>query len=136
MNVYICKYILIIVLLLLIIIVIINKNTTKYNLQNINPELIEQYNDYFDCYLKLIDINHQFANTYMSFDNKHVSTGVCENATLHVSVVPCPTDNNGTSLTESCKQTALLTSSKGNPIKFPYFINPQNMVKFFGIKNT
>ena len=136
MNVYIRKYILIIVLLLIIIIVIIYKNTTKNNLSNINPELIEQYNDYFDCYLKLIDINHQFANTYMEFDNKHVSNGVCKNATLHVSVIPCPTDNNGTALMENCRQTAELTSSKGNPITFPYAINPQNMVNFFGITNT
>ena len=89
-------------------------------------------NDYFDCYLKLTDINPQFVGAYMKYDNKHVANGVCENARLHVIVEPCPTDSNGIP-NDKCKETAVLTSSKGNPVNFPYNISPMNVGKYFGI---
>lgn len=95
----------------------------------------EAFNDYFDCYLKLTDINPHYVKTYMKFDNQHIANGYCTNATLHVSVNPCPTDNNGAPLS-SCNQTATLTSSKGNPLEFPLNITPSNVSKFFGIKTN
>ena len=89
-------------------------------------------NDYFDCYLKLTDINPQFVNAYMKYDNKHVSNGLCENARLHVVVEPCPTDSNGIP-SDKCRETVVLKSSKGNPIEFPYSLSPMNVGKYFGI---
>ena len=89
-------------------------------------------NDYFDCYLKLTDINPQFVNAYMKYDNKHVSNGICENARLHVVVEPCPTDSNGIP-SDKCRETAVLKSSKGNPVEFPYSLSPMNAGKYFGI---
>ena len=88
--------------------------------------------DYFDCYLKLTDINPQFVAAYMKYDDKHVANGVCENARLHVVVEPCPTDSNGIP-SDKCRESVVLTSSKGNPISFPYNISPMNVGKFFGI---
>jgi dolichyl-phosphate-mannose--protein O-mannosyl transferase len=89
-------------------------------------------NDYFDCYLKLTDINPQFVNAYMKYDNKHVSNGICENARLHVVVEPCPTDSNGIP-SDKCRETVVLKSSKGNPVEFPYSLSPMNVGKYFGI---
>lgn len=93
----------------------------------------ENYSNYFDCYIKLTDINPQFVDNYMKFDNKHVSEGRCTDARLHVTVIPCATDSNGIP-SSSCMETATLTSSKGNPLEFPYKISPDNLTKFFGIK--
>jgi len=89
-------------------------------------------NNYFDCYLKLTDINPQVINAYMKYDDKHVSSGVCENARLHVVVEPCPTDSNGIP-SDKCRETVVLTSSKGNPVEFPYSLSPMNVGKYFGI---
>lgn len=93
----------------------------------------EQFVSYFDCYLKLTDIQPQFIEQYMKFDNKYVSRGKCTDATLHVTVEPCATDSNGIP-SSSCMETAVLSSSKGNPLEFPYKVSPENMSKFFGIK--
>lgn len=97
--------------------------------------LNENFNDYFDCYLKLTDISPQFVNQYMKFDNQHVSNGRCKDATLHVEVEPCPLDDNGIALS-SCRQNATLTSSKGNPLTFPYDITPLNVSNYFGINTA
>jgi hypothetical protein len=110
-------------MLLILICIIIIFNNKKDSFMN-----------YFDCYLKLIDINPLFVNAYMKYDNKHVSSGVCENARLHVLVEPCPTDINGIP-SDKCVETAILKSSKGNPISFPYSISPMNIGKYFGIKD-
>jgi hypothetical protein len=88
--------------------------------------------DYFDCYIKLVDINPQLVEQYMKFNNRHVSKGNCTDATLHVTIDPCPTDTNGIPST-SCMESATLTSSKGNPLEFTYKVSPENMTKFFGI---
>jgi hypothetical protein len=88
--------------------------------------------DYFDCYLKITDVNPQFVNAYKKYDNKHVRSGKCENARLHITIEPCPTDENGIP-NSNCRETATLTSSKGNPIDFPYDITPMNVGKYFGI---
>lgn len=100
-----------------------------------NGELKENFNDYFDCYLRLTDISPQFVNQYMKFDNQHVSNGRCKDATLHVEVEPCPLDDNGIPLS-SCRQNATLTSSKGNPLTFPYDITPLNVSNYFGINTA
>ena len=116
------KYIILLIIVLLLILLLITK-----------PTLYEKYNDYFDCYLHLSEINPQFVNSYMKFDNKHVSTGKCQDATLHVTIDPCPTDSNGSPMMANCNETASLTSSKGSPIEFPYKITAKNLIKFFGI---
>lgn len=118
-------------LVLIIVIVVIVVITLWFKLYK---NLSETFNDYFDCYLKLTDINPHYVKTYMKFDNQHVANGYCANATLHVSVNPCPTDNNGA--LSSCNQTASLTSSKGNPLEFPLDITPSNVSNFFGIKTS
>lgn len=110
------------VLLVCIYVIFAEKNNKKDKFMN----------DYFDCYLKLIDINPQYVNAYMKYDDKHVSTGVCENARLHVVVEPCPTDSNGIP-SDKCKETVVLKSSKGNPVEFPYSLSPMNVGKYFGI---
>lgn len=89
----------------------------------------DSFMDYFDCYLKIVDVNPQLVNAYKKYDDKHVSTGKCENARLHVVVEPC-TDSNAV----NCKETATLISSKGNTIDFPYNITPMTVSSFFGIK--
>lgn len=111
-----------VVLLVCIYIIFAGKNNKKDKFMN----------DYFDCYLKLTDINPQFVNAYMKYDNKHVSNGICENARLHVVVEPCPTDSNGIP-SDKCRETVVLKSSKGNPVEFPYSLNPMNVGKYFGI---
>ena len=100
-----------------------------------NGKLKENFNDYFDCYLRLTDISPQFVNQYMKFDNQHVSNGRCKDATLHVEVEPCPLDDNGIPLS-SCRQNATLTSSKGNSLTFPYDITPLNISNYFGINTA
>jgi len=117
----------IIIILVIIIVYIVYDKVIKEQFNR------EQFNDYFDCYLKLVDINPQFVNQYMKFDDKHVSTGRCTDARLHVTVEPCATDSNGIP-SSSCMETATLSSSKGNPLEFPYIVSPENMTKFFGIK--
>ena len=102
---------------------------------NSNRKLNENFNDYFDCYLRLTDISPQFVNQYMKFDNQHVSNGRCKDATLHVEVEPCSLDDNGIPLS-SCRQNATLTSSKGNPLTFPYDITPLNVSNYFGINTA
>jgi len=89
---------------------------------------------YFDCYLKLLDVNPKLVNEYMKYDKQYITNGNCKNATLHMTVEPCPTNTNGAPLTAQCSETAILTSSKGNPQMFTYSITPQNISKFFGIK--
>ena len=111
-----------VVLLVCIYIIFAGKNNKKDKFMN----------DYFDCYLKLTDINPQFVNAYMKYDNKHVSNGICENARLHVVVEPCPTDSNGIP-SDKCRETVVLKSSKGNPVEFPYSLNPMNVGKYVGI---
>ena len=111
-----------VVLLVCIYIIFAGKNNKKDKFMN----------DYFDCYLKLTDINPQFVNAYMKYDNKHVSNGICENARLHVVVEPCPTDSNGIP-SDKCRETVVLKSSKGNPVEFPYSLSPMNVGKYFGI---
>jgi hypothetical protein len=123
------KTFLLVLIVLIVLIIVITLWFKLYKNSN------EGFNDYFDCYLKLTDINPHYVKTYMKFDNQHVANGYCTNATLHVSVNPCPTDNNGAPLS-SCNQTATLTSSKGNPLEFPLDITPSNVSKFFGIKTT
>ena len=103
--------------------------------ENINENVNENFNDYFDCYLKLTDISPQFVNQYMKFDNQHVSNGRCKDATLHVIIEPCPLEDNGIPLS-SCRQNATLTSSKGNPLTFPYDITPLNVSNYFGINTA
>ena len=127
------KIIIIVCFLIIIYIVYIFYN--KITKEQITKEQFtkESFYDYFDCYLKLIDINPQFVKQYMKFNNRHVSVGYCTDATLHVTVEPCPTDSNGIP-SSSCMETAILTSSKGNPLEFPYKINPENLTKYFGIK--
>jgi hypothetical protein len=115
-----------IVIVLYVLIKLFNK--IFFEKENVN----ENFNDYFDCYLKLTDISPQFVNQYMKFDNQHVSNGRCKDATLHVVVETCPLDDNGIPLS-SCRQTATLTSSKGNPLTFPYDITPLNVSNYFGI---
>lgn len=112
----------VVVLLVSIYIIFAGKNNKKDKFMN----------DYFDCYLKLTDINPQFVNAYMKYDNKHVSNGICENARLHVVVEPCPTDTNGIP-SDKCRETVVLKSSKGNPVEFPYSLSPMNVGKYFGI---
>ena len=99
-----------------------NKDTKRY----------KNY-DYFDCYLKLLDINPKLVKEYMKYDKQHISNGNCKNATLHITVEPCPTDINGTSLSAQCNANAILTSSKGNPQMFTKSISPKNVSDFFGI---
>jgi hypothetical protein len=96
---------------------------------------IEKFNNYFDCYLKLTDINPQFAKQYMQFDNQHVSNGKCKDAKLHVTVETCPLDDDGIAL-KTCKQNVKLTSSKGNPLTFPFDITPLNVSNYFGINTS
>jgi len=123
--------IIIIILVIIIVYIVYDKFIKEqFNREQFNRE---QFNDYFDCYLKLVDINPQFVNQYMKFDDKHVSTGRCTDARLHVTVEPCATDSNGIP-SSSCMETATLSSSKGNPLEFPYIVSPENMTKFFGIK--
>lgn len=119
-----------IVIVLYVLIKLFNK--IFFEKENVNENFNENFNDYFDCYLKLTDISPQFVNQYMKFDNQHVSNGRCKDATLHVDVEACPLDDNGIPLS-SCRQTATLTSSKGNPLTFPYDITPLNVSNYFGI---
>lgn len=138
LNYYIDIFLVISIVPILIILIILCKLANKTffanekSKENINRKNGEKFNDYFDCYLKLTDISPQFVNQYMKFDNQHVSNGRCKDATLHVIVEPCPLDNNGISLT-SCRHNATLTSSKGNPLTFPYDITPLNVSNYFGI---
>jgi len=121
-----------IVIVLYVLIKALNKIFNKIFFEKKNRNANEYFNDYFDCYLKLTDINPQFVNQYMKFDNQHVSNGRCKDATLHVVVEPCTLDDNGIPLA-SCRQNATLTSSKGNPLTFPYDITPLNVSNYFGI---
>ena len=137
--------ILLLIILLLILFLLINTNkintnkiiNNKNNNKNKNTynNFIDYDNsgDYFDCYLTLTNISPQFVNTYMKFNNKHISNGPCKNAKLHVDAQPSPTDINGSALKNNNLEYAILTSSKGNPIVFPYKITPQNISTFFGI---
>lgn len=126
-----------IVIVLYVLFKLANKTLSekKESKKNLNENLNENFNDYFDCYLRLTDISPQFVNQYMKFDNQHVSNGRCKDATLHVEVEPCPLDDNGIPLS-SCRQNATLTSSKGNPLTFPYDITPLNVSNYFGINTA
>ena len=97
-----------------------------------NKNTIDTF-DFFNCTLNLENINPQFANNYLKYNNKSVTCGPCANATLKVNVNTCPLDDNGIPLT-SCKQKATVTSSYGNPIIFKYDITPFNVSKFFCIE--
>jgi hypothetical protein len=113
----------IILIIVTICIVLLIKYSNNY---------ISGFMDYFDCYLKITDVNPQLVGAYMKYDNKHVKSGVCENARLHVTVEPCPIDTNGIPLS-TCNEAISLISSKGNPLQFMYSINPMNVGNFFGI---
>jgi len=128
-------FLLVISIIASIIILFKLANKIFFEKANSNGKLKENFNDYFDCYLKLTDINPQFVNQYMKFDNQHVSNGKCKDATLHVVIEPCPLDENGIPLS-SCRQNATLTSSKGNPLIFPYDITPLNVSNYFGINTA
>jgi len=118
-----------IIILIVICIILVSVNKKEQNNEKFDSEKID---DYFDCYLSLTDINPMFVKAYKKFDNKHISNGYCKNATLHVSVDTCPIDNSGNP-SSYCKQSATLTSSKGNPQEFTLEITPNNVSKFFGI---
>lgn len=124
----------VLILFIFVILVILINKILKHN-KTYKNKANENFNDYFDCYLKLTDINPQFVKQYMKFDNQHVSKGRCKDARLHVFVEPCPLDNNGIPLS-SCQQNATLTSSKGNPLIFPYDVTPFNISNYFGITPT
>ena len=109
----------IIIFILLIMYYSNNKNTT-------DPF------DFFTCTLNLENINPQFKDNYLKYNNKHVSCGPCTDATLKVNVNTCPLDENGIPLT-TCKQNAKIVSSFGNPILFTHDIVPQSIGKFFCI---
>jgi hypothetical protein len=129
------NFLLVISIIASIIILFKLANKIFFEKANSNGKLKENFNDYFDCYLRLTDINPQFVNQYMKFDNQHVSNGRCKDATLHVEVEPCSLDDNGIPLS-SCRQNATLTSSKGNPLTFPYDITPSNLSNYFGINTA
>lgn len=133
-NTFILIILITIIILIIICILAYPKNNTFKIIPNIISETKENYYDYdyFDCYLKLSDINPQFVNAYMKYNDRHVSNGVCTNARLHITVEPCPTDINGIP-SNNCRESAVLTSSKGNPIEFPYSISPMNVGKYFGL---
>ena len=128
-NLLIC---LLLILLLIIFLLLTNKINNKKIINNF-IDSGDKSGDYFDCYLTLTNISPQFVNTYMKFNNKHISNGPCKNAKLHVDAQPSPTDINGSALKNNNLEYAILTSSKGNPIVFPYKITPQNISTFFGI---
>jgi len=129
------KFLLVISIIASIIILFKLVNKTFSEKKESKKKINENFNDYFDCYLRLTDISPQFVNQYMKFDNQHVSNGRCKDATLHVEVEPCPLDDNGIPLS-SCRQNATLTSSKGNPLTFPYDITPLNVSNYFGINTA
>ena len=99
---------------------------------NINTSL-EPF-DYYTCTLNLENIDPKFLKNYMKFDNKSIKCGPCKDATLKLNISTCPTDQNGSSIS-NCKQTSSIVSSQGNPIKkFPYEISISQMNKYFCIE--
>lgn len=122
------------VLSLLIIILVSKKDHFADNTDNTDNKY-KPY-AYFDCYLTLTDINPQFVNAFMKFDNQHVSNGSCKNSTLHMIVNPCAVDSNGMPSKRCGKPQANLTSSQGNPLEFPLDITLENISKFFGINTA
>lgn len=88
--------------------------------------------DYFTCTMNLTNIAPNYVNNYMTYDSKSVSCGPCKGATLKMNITTCPVDANGNA-SSSCKPTALITSSLGNPILFPFEINSKNLTNFFCI---
>jgi hypothetical protein len=89
--------------------------------------------DYFQCKMKLTNVDHKFAEQYKYFNNKHVSCGPCKNATLLVDVQTCPTDPETGITKQFCNQLVDLESSLGNPVEFPSNLSVENVKLFFCI---
>jgi hypothetical protein len=103
----------------------------QYTLNTTNS--IKEPFDYFTCTMNLRDIDPKFAHNYMKYDGKSVKCGPCEGATLTMNISNCNTDANG-NLATNCHPNALITSSQGNPIVFPYSISPNSLNNFFCIE--
>ncbi len=93
----------------------------------------EQFDDFFTCTMTLDNINPMFQNTYMLFNNKHVSCGPCKNGTLNMVVNSCSVDEDGSPITSCINkgQKGTIASSLGNPITFTNDVNPENISNFF-----
>ena len=98
-----------------------------------SPNTSKEPFDYFTCTMNLRDIDPKFAHNYMKYDGKSVKCGPCEGATLTMNISNCNTDANG-NLATNCNPNALITSSQGNPIVFPYSISPNSLNNFFCIE--
>ena len=101
-----------------------------YNLYAKNTNGNKEPFDFFTCTMNLKDIDPRFKDEYMKFDNMHVSCGPCQNATLKMNIMTCPTNANG-SPSPNCIQNATIESSLGNSITYPSFVNTQNIKNFF-----
>lgn len=129
-----------VIFLLLIIIFYFNyKNGNKQENGNINKK-INNFQDiysppatYFDCYLELNDIEPRYVDSYMKFDNQNVRCGKCKDAKLHMKINKCKMDELGNPI-GTCKPSANLTSSKGNPLQYNLEVNPDNISNFFCIR--
>lgn len=106
-----------------------SSSSNSLSSSNSSNKLIEPF-DYFTCTMNLNDIEQKFVKNYMNFDSKSVKCGPCEGATLKININPC-TKTNDTTLDSICAPNGSITSSQGNPIKFPYNISPNNLTKFF-----
>ena len=115
---------LIIVIIILVLLYYIKNN--KNNKNNKEPF------DFFTCTMTLNNIDPKFKDNFLKFDNKHVSCGLCKDATLKLNINTCPVDENGSTIS-NCKQTGSIVSSFGNPIVFTYDVTTDNMSKFFCI---
>ena len=95
----------------------------------------ERFDDMFTCTMTLDNINPMFKNTYMLFDNKHISCGVCKNAKLNMVVNSCEVDEDGSPIASciSKGQKGTIASSLGNPITFTSDVSPDNISNFFCI---
>ena len=122
---------LIIITIIMIIYLSYTSNKTYFNTESYidNP-----YNpDEYTCTVNLNNIDPKFKDNYMKFDKKRVPDGKCKGAIINMNINTCPTDDNGSPIS-NCRQSISIVSSKTTtPVTYNLsIITTDNLKQFFG----
>ena len=101
-------------------------NTESYIDNPYNP-------DEYTCTVNLNNIDPKFKDNYMKFDKKRVPDGKCKGAIINMNINTCPTDDNGSPIS-NCRQSISIVSSKTTtPVTYNLsIITTDNLKQFFG----
>jgi len=122
---------LIIIIIIMIIYLSYTSNKTYFNTESY---IVNPYNpDEYTCTVNLNNIDPKFKDNYMKFDKKRAPDGKCKGAIINMNINTCPTDDNGSPIS-NCRQAISIVSSKTTtPVTYNLsIITTDNLKQFFG----